>query len=373
MKKRPLLERFFECLQQSDGCWTWTSSLLNGYGRFYVDGKYEFAHRVSYKLFNGPIPDGMCVCHRCDNPQCVNPSHLFLGTNLDNIRDRVEKKRNATGGNHGRSKLNAESVKLIRRELAKGRSPYSVSKDFGVASATIKQIEDGKAWSHVEKEDLVVVKRKNSRAIGKEDRFWGNIRKTDGCWEWMLSKDESGVGGLKWRGKSAAAHRVAYELSFGQIPEGLIVYRKCSNPSCCRPDHLAVGTYHESRTCRKENGKTAIGERNGRSKLTEEDVLSIRDDLAFGCSIRSIAERWSVDRKLISQIRDGKIWKHLLSGSSARMVYSARLASSQVGSGAIPGRALGFHHHHQGDTCDGQDEEEGLRKEVLTALGLGSP
>lgn len=76
------------------GCWIWTEYCNNhGYGRFRVDGKKTLAHRASYEAFIGPIPEGMLVCHKCDTPACVNPSHLFLGTDKDNVRDCINKGR----------------------------------------------------------------------------------------------------------------------------------------------------------------------------------------------------------------------------------------------------------------------------------------
>lgn len=87
-----------------DQCWEWAASKFkNDYGKFRHSGKTLYTHRVSWELTNGAIPDGLCVLHECDNPACVNPSHLFLGTQLDNIRDRHNKKRDVDwyGIRHG--------------------------------------------------------------------------------------------------------------------------------------------------------------------------------------------------------------------------------------------------------------------------------
>lgn len=76
------------------GCWDWTRALSKeGYARTRLQGKYEYGHRVSYRVFTGEIPKGMCVCHSCDNPKCINPKHLWLGTHQDNMADRDRKKR----------------------------------------------------------------------------------------------------------------------------------------------------------------------------------------------------------------------------------------------------------------------------------------
>lgn len=138
----PASERFWSHVQKTDSCWNWTGGLRYfGYGGFrYKDGngRYHFtAHRYSYELSNGPIPAGMHVCHRCDNPRCVRPDHLFLGTPADNIRDRQEKRRGRT-----RSFLFQNSLQAIR--LQRGLTQEALAALLGIDRTYIAAIEVGR-------------------------------------------------------------------------------------------------------------------------------------------------------------------------------------------------------------------------------------
>lgn len=96
-RREPTAPRFWAKVSQSDGCWQWTGATTSwGYGVLRVKGHNVHAHRVSWELHNGPIPEEMFVCHKCDNPQCTNPEHLFIGTARDNALDMIAKKRHGT-------------------------------------------------------------------------------------------------------------------------------------------------------------------------------------------------------------------------------------------------------------------------------------
>lgn len=133
-----------------NGCHEWTGSKdRRGYGTLRKDKKDHKAHRYSYELHRGKIPKGLLVCHTCDNPSCVNPEHLFLGTPKDNMVDMVKKGRSAAGEKNGNSKLNKHIVRLIRKKLDLGISQQKIADELGIVQTTVSKIKIGKSWSHV--------------------------------------------------------------------------------------------------------------------------------------------------------------------------------------------------------------------------------
>lgn len=152
-KPRPLRERFLERICKTKNCWIWIGAKRdrNGYGRIAGNngGKRLRANRAAYELFIGPIPKGMSVLHKCDNPSCVNPKHLFLGTDADNHANCVMKGRQAWGERNGQSKLTLRQVKEIRKMYkynSRGFGIYTLGKKYGVSSTVIFQIVNGKIW-----------------------------------------------------------------------------------------------------------------------------------------------------------------------------------------------------------------------------------
>lgn len=139
--------------EEQDACWWWTGATKPaGYGNMRHDGKYFTAHRFSYYAFNGPIGDGQVVRHTCDNPSCVNPDHLLVGTVKENSADSVQRGR-ARGGVRGvrnnRSKLTPESVRIIRLRLDAGEKQKDIAESFGVTQTCISSIHQNKTWRHV--------------------------------------------------------------------------------------------------------------------------------------------------------------------------------------------------------------------------------
>lgn len=115
------------------------------------------AHRVAWELRYGPVPDGLCVCHHCDNPGCCNPSHLFLGTHADNMRDMVVKGRSNKGEKHGQAELTWGEVHLIRLFGLVGMTQRAIANRFHVSQTTVWQILHDKHWEETrETEEFVV-------------------------------------------------------------------------------------------------------------------------------------------------------------------------------------------------------------------------
>ena len=153
---QPVERRFWPRVNKTDSCWIWTGATTrNGYGRMSVNGRQERAHRISWTLANGPIPDGRWVLHECDNGLCVNPDHLFLGTARDNTRDMMAKGRSRFGGDNrargersGRAKLTDEDVRAIRSVWPEMRQ-VDLAKRYGVSQVAISHIVLRKSWRHL--------------------------------------------------------------------------------------------------------------------------------------------------------------------------------------------------------------------------------
>jgi hypothetical protein len=152
---KSMRKRFYEKIRLSEDtqCWQWDSAIgSRGYGLFWVGGKKRtaFAHRVSWEMHNEQIiPLGMYVMHSCDNPRCVNPTHLSIGTARDNKLDAVRKKRHAYGErNGGGGKLTEATAQRIKQR-ADGLSISQMALAYGICKTNVKRILSGKLWKHV--------------------------------------------------------------------------------------------------------------------------------------------------------------------------------------------------------------------------------
>lgn len=180
--RKSIEDAFWKRVDQSPGqgpkgdCWEWTGYQAKRYGKDTGYGRLKAivapgvkalltAHRVSWEIAHGTIPEGQCVCHSCDNPPCVNPRHLFLGSNIENTADRVAKGRSAQGDRSGRrlhpetyprgeqhplAELTKEQVQVIRFLHSQGRAIRSLARQFGRGKSTITKVVKRETWREVE-------------------------------------------------------------------------------------------------------------------------------------------------------------------------------------------------------------------------------
>jgi hypothetical protein len=152
--EKEFLEKFWKRVdvRGPDECWPWLIvKMPDEYGRVLHNGKLEGSHRVSFSIANGDIPPGAQILHKCDNPPCCNPRHLFIGTNLDNVRDKIVKGRGnqAKGEIHYRAKLTEKNVSSIRSMADRGIAPKEVSNIFGISQDHARNIIKRKIWRHI--------------------------------------------------------------------------------------------------------------------------------------------------------------------------------------------------------------------------------
>jgi uncharacterized NAD-dependent epimerase/dehydratase family protein len=152
MAARATEASFWSKVDQTGDCWPWTRAVnVHGYGIVGWQGNFYLSHRLAFELATGTKPEQMMVCHRCDSPPCCNPDHLFLGTQLDNMRDCVAKGRlrSNVGVCHPGAKLTEDDVREIRRRKANGARSADVATEFGIDRTHVWQIASGRRWSHV--------------------------------------------------------------------------------------------------------------------------------------------------------------------------------------------------------------------------------
>ena len=150
-------QRFWSKVNKTDICWLWTGSYThNGYGQYSVNGENIRAHRYSYEIHNGEIPEGLLVRHTCDVRNCVNPNHLIIGTPQDNTQDMIERGRSklkigggGRGEKNGYSKLKEDDVREIRIFKMFGFTRQELSNMYNVTKSCIKDVISRKSWSHI--------------------------------------------------------------------------------------------------------------------------------------------------------------------------------------------------------------------------------
>lgn len=297
------------------GCWEWNGIRgAFGYGRFKLGGKPQYAHRLVWALYRGPIPSSMMVRHVvCDNPPCCNPDHLALGTGADNLRDKLNRLR----GGH---KLTWQQVFDIRqRRNETGDSYARIAADYGVDPTIILLIVRGERYVEPGRERFTPTKHA-ARALAHLQATYDKASLTvaptavgsfvgkfviteSGCWEWSGPRMNMGYGTLVVNGKRMLAHRAMWEeLHKRPIPKGLHVLHTCDNPPCVNPAHQKLGTP-------LQNARDMSVKLRGRHKLTYEQADAIRSRrFAQGVSLRKIAAEFDVTHKTVSRICNNEIY-----------------------------------------------------------------
>lgn len=369
---RNLVSRFQAGLVQLEsGCWICETAepFSKGYTRLTVNrkpfGQYRIStHVLSYWLHKGARPNGLCVCHSCDNPPCCNPDHLFLGTQLDNAQDREAKGRGRFGDNHPNAKLTSAQVLDIHRQWQAATPQQEIAAQYGITQAAVSGIVTGKLWPQLHPAPArirrkPILKRKQmkctvpgcpslSRKRGmcvRHFRRWSKTGSTalpvaldankplrdilvrkflagltaepSGCWTCSTAdySHDSGYGrvGVQRVGRGSLrsyAHILSYQHFRGSIPKGLLVCHDCDNRRCCNPDHLSLGTQAVNLDGMVRRGRSRTGERHHAVKLSEAQVMAIRQ-LAGTTSQRAIAARYGITQPHVSALIRGKSWKHL--------------------------------------------------------------
>lgn len=258
-----LSKRLYGNVKRNGKCLEWAGNKdKNGYGRMSVHNKSTLTHRIAWELSNGPIPKGLCVLHKCDNPSCIRIDHLFLGDRIDNNHDCIRKgranKRGLIGEEHNLAKLTDADVMAIRASDERGKD---LAERYDVEQTTITDVRKGKTWQHLPVDGKHLA-NKNHKIT------------------------EADVIAIRASGKTPAALAEEYGISTRSI--SALLYGE---------------TYPHLSGIRKSKGKG-----NFTGKLTESDVLNIRSSNE---SSKILAALYNVDKSSIANIKSRRTWNHI--------------------------------------------------------------
>jgi HNH endonuclease len=282
-------KRWESKIRKTSTCWFWTGALKNGYGWFTLDdGSKVATHRYSYFLKNGQFDDDLVVCHICDNPSCINPDCLKLGTMLFNAQDRSEKGRSSRpfGELCGNSKLTQEQVDNLRKLRTDDVKVKDLVKIFNITDTQIYRICNGEAWNknaipgkNYYKKALPLSKIiLTEKDITRFYRYIEKLEKPDGCWNW-IGYTFRGYGLMSCQGAPRFVHRLAYIIKHGSIDDNLEISHTCGNPRCVNPGHLLLTTHKENMNnpITKERISIQSKKRRNNYKLTIDQVRLIKE------------------------------------------------------------------------------------------------
>ncbi len=155
----PFQEGVHYVVDPETGCWEWQRGRVpKGYGQITFNGEHRttiYAHRVAYEAAHGKVGDGLCICHHCDNPPCINPEHLFVGSYTDNFADQIAKGRKPRGEGSTSHKLSEAQVREILRRAAGGENHRLIAQDHLVSRSLVSMLSTGKRWTWLDREGAV--------------------------------------------------------------------------------------------------------------------------------------------------------------------------------------------------------------------------
>jgi len=280
-------------------CHLWNGIEKNHHG---IYGK-ESSHRVIWEHHKGKIEKGMVVRHKCDVGLCVNIEHLEIGTRQDNIRDMNERGRARGGGSKGEnstsSKIKKEDVIFIRENYTKMKKK-ELSEKYKISIGQLHRIYKGERWA-----DITEQPTREQQFLNKAKEGSYNEELKSKCLEMPTARQV-----CRYKNLTTAAHRIAWIIQYGSIPENMMVLHKCDNAKCINHEHLELGDHEKNMKDRDDRKRTAGGIRNGMSKLSEDNVRYIKfnPDKKSGVEL---AKEFNMTPAGISMIILGKNWKHI--------------------------------------------------------------
>jgi hypothetical protein len=281
-------------------CHIWTGIEKHYHG---IYGK-DSAHRVLWIHHNGEIPEGMVIRHKCDNGLCVNINHLETGTRQDNINDMNERGRARGGGSKGSnstsSKIKIEDVVFIRENYDK-MTKKALSEKYKISITQLYRINNGERWADISEQPT-----REQQFLNKASPGPYNDSLKSNCLEMPTARQI-----CRYNNLSTSAHRIAYIIQHGSIPDGKFVLHKCDNAKCINHEHLEIGNHEKNMKDRQERNRTAGGTKHGMCKLTEENVRYIKfnPDKKSGVEL---ATQFNITATSVSNIQLGKSWKNIV-------------------------------------------------------------